>query len=122
MQCRANAWNRARRVGLAGINEIEAVMGHAALRCGKLARADVHAPVDLHGIGAHHFPAEALGDDLAASVLPEAVGPTMAMTGAESSSMDDRAHERYQVRASSMVTGTMRPTKDAASAPAGTGA
>ena len=30
--------------------------------------------------------------------------------------------ERYQVRASSMVTGTMRPTKDAASAPAGTGA
>src|SRR5699024_7520620 len=47
---------------LPGVCHVQHVVGHPLhlLRCG-LGGADVHAPVDLHGVCGHHFPVPHLG-------------------------------------------------------------
>jgi hypothetical protein len=40
-----------RRVRLAGLDEVDAVVRHATFGGRRLRRADVHASVDLHGVG-----------------------------------------------------------------------
>lgn len=46
------------------VHEVEPKMGNKPFLFGKLAGADIHAAVNLHGIGAHHFPIEILRKQL----------------------------------------------------------
>lgn len=49
-----------------------------------LGRADIHAPVDLHGVRGDHTAAKSLANSTAAALFPEAVGPaTMIIFGNE---------------------------------------
>ena len=52
------------RIRLAGIENVDAVIRDGALACRNLCRADIHATVDLHGIGGDDLAVKRGGDDL----------------------------------------------------------
>lgn len=50
--------------GLGDVPDVQEVVRNAvALRESQLRRADVHAPVELHGVGVDHFTTELLGEE-----------------------------------------------------------
>ncbi len=70
---------------LGHVQHVELVVGDAApLGDGQLRRADVHASVELHGVGVDDLSGEPFGEVEARSDLPVAVGPTTATIGSGS--------------------------------------
>lgn len=46
------------------VHEVEPEMGNKPFLFGKFASANVHAAINLHGVGAYHFPTEILRKQL----------------------------------------------------------
>lgn len=118
-----------RRIRLARLANIEAPVRHNALGRGQLTRANIHAFINLHGVGRYHFPIYATCDFLRDigfarrrrphnndNGLRQLKGWLLARLRASTTSPD-----KYQVSDSSMRTFTMVPSSSSMVLPAGNG-
>lgn len=119
--CTRRALVQGGRVGYRRLRNINKKKRRVALLGTHLGGTDIHPPIHLHGIGRNNHGMEPVREGISHSTLPHRGGPNDG---------DNRGHRasptmepaRYQVRAVSTSTSTIRPTRSAGSIPSGTGA